>query len=216
MACHQETLVKFCKIISSCALLFFSTTCIGSEAINRLNKFLTEIDSFQANFSQTVWDENNKLVQESKGTIALNRPGEFRWQYEQPHGQLILADGEFLWVYDPELAQAYTRPITQALGSVPIMLLTNPRELHEDFRILVMSDKQEFSWLELIPLIQDTEFNRVRIGLDELGIRRMELYDNFSQKTAIEFTHMIVNVRFPEGYFDFEAPSGVDVVGYSE
>ena len=79
-----------------------------------------------------------------------------------------------------------------------------------------MSGKQEFSWLELIPLIQDTKFNRVRIGLDELGIRRMELYDNFSQKTAIEFTHMIVNVRFPEGYFDFEAPSGVDVVGYSE
>ena len=189
---------------------------MGSEAVIRLNEFLTVVDSFQANFLQTVWDENNDLVQESRGTIALNRPGQFRWQYMQPHGQLILADGKFLWVYDQELQQAYARPITQALGSVPIMLLTNPRELHEDFKILVTSDKKEVSWLELIPLVQDTEFNRVRIGLDELGIRRMELYDNFSQKTAIEFTHMVVNVRFPKGYFDFKAPPGVDVVGYSE
>ncbi len=211
----METHMQISKTILGSVLILISLSCIGSEVVGQLNTYFIEVDSFQGNFLQTVWDENNQLVQESRGTIALDRPGRFRWQYLQPHRQLILADGKYLWVYDEELQQAVAKPITEALGSVPIMLLTNPRSLYEDFKILATMNREGLSWVELAPLIQDAEFRSIQIGMNEHGIQKMELYDHFSQRTAIEFSRLELNVSFPKGYFMFEAPLGVDVVGYS-
>lgn len=207
-------LLRVWRLFLGGGLLLFSLSCIGSGVVGQLNAFFTEVDSFQGSFSQTVWDENNELVQASRGDMALSRPGQFRWQYVHPHRQLILADGEYLWVYDEELQQAVARPITEVLGNAPIMLLTNARFLQEDFKILAATSREGLNWVELIPLTQDTEFRHVQIGLNEKGIQKMELYDQFSQKTAIEFTHLELNVSFPAGYFVFKAPRGVDVVGY--
>lgn len=197
-------------------LLSFSLACPGSEAVGLLNTFFAEVRSFQGSFQQTVWGEDGRLVQTARGSVALSRPGRFRFQYTQPHRQLILADGEYLWVYDEQLQQAVARPIMEALGSAPIMLLMNARVLQDDFEVLAGPDRENLSWVELVPHVQDTEFRSVQVGLDEKGIRKMELYDQFSQKTVVEFRHLELNVSFPAGYFVFEAPRGVDVVGYPE
>ena len=207
-------MMRVWKLFLGGGLLLSSLSCIGSGAVGQLNTFFTEVDSFQGSFLQTVWDENNELVQASRGDIALKRPGQFRWQYVHPHRQLILADGEYLWIYDEELQQAVARPIAEALGNAPIMLLTSARFLQEGFEISAATSREGLNWVELIPLVQDTEFHRVQIGLNGKGIRKMELYDQFSQKTAIEFTHLELNVSFSAGYFVFKAPQGVDVVGY--
>ncbi len=195
-------------------LLLFSLACSGSEAVSLLNAFFSGVNSFQGNFSQTIWDEDRRLIHTSRGSIALSRPGKFRFQYMHPHRQLVLADGEYLWIYDEELQQAVARPIVEALGSAPITLLMNARVLQDDFEIAVGVDREDLSWVELTPRIQDTEFHRVHIGLDERGIRKMELYDQFAQKTVIEFEHLKLNVKFPDGYFAFKAPGDVDVLGY--
>ena len=203
------------KIFLGCVLLLSSLPCIGGEPVRQLTTFLAEVQSLQGGFSQVVWDENDELVQKSSGTVALERPGRFRWQYLQPHRQLILADGQYLWVYDEELKQAVARPIKDALGSAPIMLLTNSSLLHEEFEVSTAISREGLSWVDLVPLVQDAEFRHVQIGLNEQGIQKMILYDQFSQKTAIEFTHLNLNVSFPSEYFIFKAPSDVDIVGYS-
>jgi len=148
------------------------------------------------------------------GEVALEKPGKFRWQYTQPYPQLILADGEYLWIYDEELLQATAKPANEALGNAPIMLLTNIRPLNEDFEIMDAPTRDGLEWVELIPLVQDTEFHRIQIGLDEKGIRKMELHDHFSQRTIIEFVNLQTNVTFPSDKFTFNFPEGVDVVGY--
>ncbi len=195
-------------------LLIFSLPVFASEAIQRLDKFITEVDSFNGRFMQTVFDEQGEIVQSAEGDVALNKPGRFRWQYTQPYPQLILADGEYLWIYDEELLQASAKPIDEALGNAPIMLLTNIRPLHQDFEIKEAATRDGLNWVELIPLVQDTEFYRIQIGLDENNVRKMELYDHFSQKTVIEFANLKTNVTFQPEYFKFKAPDGVDIVGY--
>lgn len=194
--------------------LVSSMPAFGSEAIQRLEKFISEVDSFEGQFIQTVFDENGEVVQDSNGDVALDKPGKFRWQYTRPHPQLILADGEYLWIYDEELLQAIAKPASEALGNAPIMLLTNIRPLSEDFKIMDAPTRDGLDWVELIPLAQDTEFHRILIGLDENGVQKMELHDYFSQRTVIEFVNLMTNVTFPSDKFTFNAPEGVDVVGY--
>ena len=205
---------RIVKILSIFLLVSFSLPVFSSEAIQRLDKFFAEVDSFNGRFSQTVFDEQGEVVQNAEGDVALNKPGRFRWQYTKPYPQLILADGEYLWIYDEELLQASAKPIDEALGNAPIMLLTDIRPLGEDFEIMEAATRDGLNWVELVPLIQDTEFHRIQIGFDEKGIRKMELHDHFSQKTVIEFTNLETNVSFKPEYFTFNAPEGVDVVGY--
>ncbi len=192
----------------------FFGSAFASDAIQRLDKYFAEVNSFQGQFIQIVYDENGEVIQEAKGDVALDKPGKFRWQYTQPYPQLILADGEYLWIYDEELLQASAKPIDTALGNAPIMLLTNIRPLGDDFEIKDAGGKEGLNWVELTPLVQDTEFHKILIGLDDLGVKKMELQDHFSQKTVIEFTNLKTNVTLPPNQFKFIAAEGVDVVGY--
>lgn len=211
---YEKSRLWIWKIFLIAGLLLFSLPVFSSEAVQQLDKFFSEVNSFQGQFLQTVFNENDEVIQDAKGNIALDKPGRFRWQYTQPYPQLILADGEYLWIYDEELLQAIAKPIDVALGNAPIMLLTDIRPLAEDFEIMEAPTRDGLNWVELVPLIQDTEFHRIQIGLDAKGIQKMVLHDYFSQKTVIEFINLEMNVKFPNEYFTFTAPEGVDVVGY--
>jgi len=220
MAKIQETsMLRVLKPYLFTALLLFVGvpifgSVLASDAIQHLDKFFAEVNSFQGQFIQIVYDENGEVIQEAEGDVALDKPGKFRWQYTQPYPQLILADGEYLWIYDEELLQASAKPIDTALGNAPIMLLTNVRPLEDDFDIKDAGIKEGLDWVELTPLVQDTEFHKIHIGLDEQGVKKMELQDHFSQKTVIEFTNLKTNVAFAPDQFKFIAAEGVDVVGY--
>ena len=209
-------MLRTIKAILLIALFTTSTQAFSSDAIQRLDKFFSEVQSFQGQFIQTVYDENNAVMQEAKGDVALQKPGSFSWQYTLPYPQLILADGQYLWIYDEDLQQASAKPIDAALGNAPIMLLTNVRPLSEDFEVKQSLRKDDLNWVELTPLVQDTEFNKIQIGLDDNGVKKMELQDHFSQTTVIEFVDLETNVTFGPDQFKFIAAEGVDVVGHPQ
>ncbi|MEJ2115942.1 MAG: outer membrane lipoprotein chaperone LolA [Gammaproteobacteria bacterium] len=213
-------MLRLIKLYFIAVILIFCVPVIGpvygEDAIQRLDKFFSEVNSFEGQFTQIVYDENNQIVQEANGDVALHKPGRFRWHYIKPYPQLILADGEYLWIYDEDLLQASAKPIDTALGNAPIMLLTNVRPLTDDFEIKDAGVKDGLNWVELTPLVQDTEFLKIHIGLNDKGVSRMELQDHFSQKTVIEFADLEINVSFASNQFKFIAPEGVDVVGYPE
>ena len=207
-------MIRMSRSVLISGLLAFSLPAFGTDSIQRLNQFITEVHSFDGQFTQTVYDENGKAIQVARGDVALEKPGKFRWQYTKPYSQLILSDGKYLWIYDEELLQATAKPITDALGNAAIMLLTNIRPLGEGFEIKQAATRAGLVWVELIPLVQDAEFHRIQIGFDENTIHKLELHDHFSQTTAIEFVDLQTNVKFPAQYFKFNVPAGVDVVGY--
>jgi len=208
--------LRLIKTISIALICLCSLPVMASDAIQRLDKFFSEVNSFDGQFIQTVYDESGEVLQDAKGDVSLDKPGRFRWQYTHPYPQLILADGEYLWIYDEDLLQASAKSIDTALGNAPIMLLTNVRPLTDDFEVKDADIKDGLNWVELTPLVQDTEFHKIHIGLDEKGVRKMELQDHFSQKTVIEFTNLETNVSFAPDQFKFSAPEGVDIVGHPD
>ena len=178
-----------------------------------LYDILRTIGSLQANFYQQVLDVNGEILQEATGTLELKKPGKFRWHYGAPYSQHIVADGKNLWMFDLELAQATVQPIEQALGSAPIVLLTEIRPLAKDFEIRRMPKEFGLEWLALVPRIKDTEFYRVELGLDNESIVEMKLHDHFDQQTIIRFSKLQKNKAIPDTRFHFNVPDGVDVIG---
>jgi outer membrane lipoprotein carrier protein len=187
-----------------------SAWCLTEEG---LSSVLSSSDHFKADFYQQVIDADDVIIQEASGFFVLKKPGRFKWHYKSPISQQIVADGKNLWMFDIDLAQVTVQPIDDALGSAPIMLLTENKPLAEDFEIREMSMAFGLQWIALVPRIKDTEFYRIEIGVDGEDIREMKLYDHFDQTTVIRFSNIQYDAMLDDSNFKFVIPQGVDVVG---
>lgn len=185
----------------------------ADTATDRLDYFFKSVGSLTSNFTQTVRDEKGDLVREAKGTFALLRPGRFRWDYTAPNEQSIISDGQYLWIYDKELAQVTVKELGKALGSSPILLLSEPRAVKEDFVIAETYEANGLSWVELFPKVKDTDFNKILVGLNNEGVKEMQLFDQFGQHTTIRFDQVRINQPLQASRFSFVIPPGVDVIG---
>ena len=160
-----------------------------------------------------MFGEDGKLSQTTNGALMLSRPGKFRWNYALPYPQEIIADGKNLWIHDVELEQVTVKPITEILTSTPFALLTSETALRENFILEEIGNIKGLTWVRLRPLVVDTDFTGVEIGLDNKAVKVMFLYDQFGQKTVIEFKDVKTNHRIPTKAYQFKPPKGVDVIG---
>ena len=117
------------------ALLLLAVLSLNAEAsaIERFRAFAQNTKAARADFDQTVRDRNGKTVQQSKGNFVFQRPGRFRWVYAKPADQLIVGDGERVWIYDKDLNQVTVRKLSRALGSTPAALLAGSTEVEKAF-----------------------------------------------------------------------------------
>ena len=181
--------------------------------MDRLNEFMTSTLAATGEFEQRIYNRERKLVQESRGTLAFQRPGRFRWAYSKPYPQLIVGDGARVWVYDEDLNQVTVRKLDQALGATPAALLAGANDALKAFTLKDEGTRGGLEWVEAVPRDQDSTFERIRMGFGLSGLERMELSDTFGQTTELRFRGLQRNPRVDPGLFRFAPPKGADVVG---
>ena len=198
-------------------LLLILLLCVAGAAeassIDRFKTFLRTTQAARASFDQKVHDRGGKVVQESKGSFVFLRPGRFRWEYAKPVDQLIVGDGERVWIHDRDLNQVTVRRISRALGSTPAALLAGSADVEKAFELSEAGERDGLEWLEAKPREKESGFERIRMGFDVSGIRAMELVDHFGQTTLLRFSGLVRNPKIDPSEFRFEPPKGADVLG---
>lgn len=180
--------------------------------LDSLDGFLKEMNTLQGEFVQIQYNADRRETQRARGTLELSRPGRFRWVYSEPYHQELVADGESLWIYDQDLDQATEKPLRQALGQAPIMLLMENRPLDEEFILTELGRDLGMDWVMLAPRGEAADFREVRFAFRDGMLARMQLTDAFNQITVVEFASMRFNPQLPDERFRFTPPPGVDVV----
>ena len=183
-----------------------------SRAPELLRAFLAETVTLEAAFSQVLLESDSQHAQVSTGRFYLHRPQRFRWDYRSPVPQLVVADGENLWLYDPDLEQATVRRLDDGLSSTPAMLLSGDGSLDESFRIGAAYREDGFDWVELAPRSGEADFAGVRVGFVDDVLASMELIDALGQTTVIRFEEVVVNEPLDAALFQFVPPPGADVI----
>ncbi len=186
---------------------------LKAQAINDLQRFFNDVQSYTAKFSQVVLDESFNLLQESSGTLWIQRPDKFRWDYDIPFEQHIVGDGERIWVHDVELQQVTVRRLGGGLGATPALLLAGRGKLDENFLVNGLGLQGQLEWTQLIPKNKDGGYEEIRVGFENGRIRILEMIDSFGQTTRIALRDANENVEINAGKFVFEPPPGTDVVG---
>lgn len=195
------------------AALLTGSAAGAATGAETLDAFLADLRTLESEFHQTLYDENLKKLEEARGLLYLERPNRFRWDYRLPNAQLIVADGEKVWLYDRELAQVTVQPIDQTLDSTPALVLSSKEPVSKNFEVSNLSNSQGLVWVGLKPRNKEAGFAQIRIGFENGDLRRMELTDNFGQLTRLDFSNVIRNAPIVADAFQFSPPAGVDVIG---
>ncbi len=178
----------------------------------RVRALTTGLDSMTAQFHQQLLDADGQLIQEGRGTLSIQRPDRFRWQYAEPYEQLVLGDGERLWSYDADLEQAVVRGYDDVLEASPAMLLSGARDVAELYEVAALRNEQGLEWVVLAPRARETDFKFLGLGFAGDELRRMDLIDSLDQLTRIELSEVKRNPPLDSSVFAFDPPAGVDVI----
>jgi outer membrane lipoprotein carrier protein len=186
----------------------------GADAVARVDAYLGSFRTLSATFNQVVRSRDDQVVDRSSGTLALSRPDRFRWDYQKPYVQTIVADGQRLWLYDSDLEQVTVRALEQGLGSTPAMLLSGSGRVGDAFASDGVQKQGDWTWCRLRPKQDASDFEQVSLALDARGeLAAMELRDKLGQRTVIEFGGVRRNPPLDAAQFRFEPPPGADVIG---
>lgn len=194
-------------------LLLAAPMLAHAAGADRLKEFFEKTSAMRAKFEQVVTDNRGQKVQEVSGTMQLQRPGKFRWDYNKPYQQEIVGDGERIWLYDPELNQVTVRNMSQAIGSSPAALLAGSKEVEKNFTLENLPSKDKLEWVLARPNDRDSGFDEVRLGFGKNGLEQMQMQDSYGNTTSIFFSRLERNPRLDTRSFMFKPPAGADIVG---
>lgn len=200
-------------LLLACTLPSWSTasTPAGRAALEQFSQGLQSLDG---RFVQVVRDAEGRLDQRSEGRIALKAPRQFRWEYQRPYQQLIVADGNHVWLFDPDLDQVTVRAQSFEEQASPLAVLIDAGELDRQFVVSEGGRADGLVWVDLkARRPEDSAVQNARLGFSADGLMRMVFEDQLGKITDIAFQDWSRNPRLAADLFRFTPPPGVDVVG---
>ena len=213
--------IRFCHyLVPLWALALSSSVCAQGEApvfgvdgVASLDTFIETTRTLRAEFRQELWNSEGRLIETAVGTLWLKRPNMFLWNYREPFEQLIVGDGENLWIYDMELGQVTVNPLDDSIAATPAMLLSGDEAVRDGFDVMESFTAEGIEWVRLAPRLEGTDFSNVLIGFRAGLLDSLELLDGLDQVTEIEFREVEVNPEISNDSFQFSPPENVDVIG---
>ena len=203
-------------------IILLAICCFASVHSNAspqsLERFFTQIATLHADFEQRVVDETGMLLNQSHGTFSLSRPGKFRWDYASGdpdfiRGQQIVADGDYLYLYDPDLEQLIQRSLVDALGQVPSLLLVQTgADTKKHFEITHFGLTDGLTWTALKPREEDAGYQQLMLGFRGELVSQILLLDGLGNETRLTLSNVVENVEISDSRFEFVPPHGTDIL----
>lgn len=168
-----------------------------SAAVARIERYLNSLKSVRARFIQV--STNGSFAE---GEVHIQRPGKMRFQYDDPHPVLLIADGLTLLYYDRELKQATFLP----LWETPLWFLIREKvELSDDIEIVDVV--QEAGTLAVV--MEDSsngDVGRITLSFSEkpLQLHKWEVIDGQGIATQVSLFNAEYDVPIERSVFNYD------------
>jgi len=173
-----------------------------------LKEKLAKFKQINAEFTQIVTNDKGKVLNKSQGTLAISRPGKFRWEVLQPEEDLIVSDGVTMWMYNPFIEQVSLLNLSDAIAGTPFVLLSGATQEQWN-QYIVKKQGDQF-------VIQSKDASapqhRFMFEFDKTGnISHFEVLESQGQRSDFTLTYSKKITEIPADYFSFTIPDGVEV-----
>lgn len=196
--------------------LLIALLCLSSSAFSQTpEEFaqakLNAIHSMTAHFNQVV-KVKKRVLTRSSGTMALLRPGRFRWQTIEPMEQLVVADGKKLWIYDSALEQVSVKTQEKGIGGTAALFLSGYGDtVARDFDVTQANEGKQLVF-DMKAKSSKANFQSIKLMFTNDSLTGLELHDQLGQTTSVKLSQIKDNPSLSETLFKFKPPKGVDVV----
>ena len=204
-------------VLIGTALLAADVGSAEADESSRLAALLADVTSFRSQFEQTVLSRFGEALQTTTGSLHWQQPGRLRWEVDDPYAQLLLADGESLWIFDPDLEQVTVQPLAEAIEGSPAMLLTGlASDMLPHFAVRTAQPPPASGGVRFVlePRDDTSIFRDATLTFSPDGVlAALDIVDHLDQITRIAFAEATVNPALDPQLFVFDVPAGVDIVG---
>lgn len=177
------------------------------------------VSSMQASFVQTIEIPILERSRTGEGTWFQKGRSRFKMDFSEPQGDVIVSDGEHLWLYYPS-----THP-GQVLRSTIDGNVTGSGAIDLQGRIFSEADQYDAVWEgeELVATVVtnrvhltprgESPYTSVRVWIaaaDNL-VRKFEIVESNETVRTVILEDLRPNEPVPDDVFDFTPPQGTDV-----
>ena len=212
-SCTNRSLTSALPIALSLIVGLVTSASARADALEELVLLLADMHGFRANFLQTNLDARGDRLQTNSGEIVVQRPGKLYWHVAPPMEQIVVSDGEQLWLYDPDLEQVTVQQVSRELADTPALLLSGEVELlRASYQVVRLASEEDATYFELFPHNPDSLFESLKLSFRDKTLVQMHIHDALGQRTSLDFSAIELNPKISAQRFEFTPPEGVDVI----
>lgn len=184
--------------------------------MERVQRAYQAISSFSGEFAQTD-RSTDKKERRAKGRIAYEKAGKMRWDYDPPNPQLVVTDGQTVWLYDPLLDNVTVQKLESVTQGTPLAFLLGVGNLIADFDCRSFTrepPKDGLTYLELVPRKEIPTLDYVQIGVTSGGseLQVLRIVDRQGNERETRLSGLRQGVRFQPGHFSFTITDDMEVI----
>jgi len=186
--------------------------------IERVQKKYDAAADFKARFGQTLTNQAFGRKTSLGGEVLFKKPGRMRWNYTQPELKSYVADGNTLWLYEPEDKQAFKQDLKSSQLPAALAFLTGQGSLTAEFDV-TMAGQTPYGGagdyvLALVPKQPQAQVKSILFVVDPttFNVRESVITDAQGNVNDMLFSDIHVNSGIPDANFRFTPPPGTRVI----
>jgi outer membrane lipoprotein carrier protein len=185
--------------------------------VSRIQKFYDSTRDLHAKFDQ-VLETDMGSKKKASGELWLKKAGKMRWDYSKPEKKLMVSDGQTLWVYEPEDAQAFKQDLRSSTLPLSVSFLFGQGKLTDEFSISVAHPEGVGQpgdvVLKLVPKAATTAYRYLVFVVDpKTGmVRETLIHLQEGGTNHLTFSNVETNKGVEDAKFKFAPPSGTKIL----
>jgi outer membrane lipoprotein carrier protein len=191
----------------------------ASQLADRVQRFYDATRDLHAHFDQTLTSQVGG-AKKASGEVWLKKPGRMRWDYAKPEKKLMVADGQTLWVYEPEDEQAFKQDLRGSTLPLSVSFLVGQGNLKSEFDVSVVPPPTpdlasgDQVVLKLVPKTATTAYRHLLFVVDpKTGqVLKTQIYDQQGGVNQLVFGSIESNRGVDDAKFRFSPPAGTKIL----
>lgn len=206
--------------IAVLALLTLPQTPDPAPILDHATRAYQAVGTLSADFVQIITNPMVGPPDTTRGKLYERRPGEFAMRFTSPHGDRIVADGRYLWLYTPSTNpdQVIRRRIPETGSTGPNLIgqfVEHPRERYVARYVRAdTSGDTPADVIALTPRDPAAPYTGAKVWISRGDglVRRIDISESGGQERTVVLSRLVINGAVGSEEFRFKPPSGTRVV----
>ncbi len=181
--------------------------------LKRIEQRYNNTKTLQSTFEQTMSIAQGRRVTE-RGTLFLRKPGQMRWEYDQPTGKLFLSDGKQIHYVSPAARRVEVSAMKETDDlRIPLAFLLGRLDFNRDFNRFEHSRLNQDWKIRAIPKNSKSPFESVDfISTPDGRLTLVTVSSKDGSTMSYRFENEQRNLPLEASLFQFSPPEGFQIV----